>query len=213
MPYDVAFRHNQALQPAALTTIGTTLHALEAAIADCRKVGKDAETDPAVILLARHLGTVAVAGELSTMQLRRQCVDAISDIRRQPVLLTLARRGVAWDEPAKREFHAAGRRALRRLADTLLLDDATYSIHSNPGGPAVSGEVILHGEELRIELTLRDCLGPDREVLFTRVDGRTDHVGGRNHWGSIRELLNPDRFAARLRDELQLSLPSMRAAA
>lgn len=32
MSYDVPFRHNQALDPSALVTVGTTLHAIRAAI-------------------------------------------------------------------------------------------------------------------------------------------------------------------------------------
>src|SRR3546814_11741180 len=44
--------------------IGTTLHAIHAAITDCRNAGLDPESDPAIILLARHLGTVC-AGQPS----------------------------------------------------------------------------------------------------------------------------------------------------
>jgi len=42
-------------------------------------------------------------------------MDQISEIRRHPVLRTLAIRGVAYDEAAKRTFHQEGRAALRRL--------------------------------------------------------------------------------------------------
>ena len=58
MPYDVAFRHQQALDPSALVTIGASLHAITRAIDDCRNAGIAFETDPAVILLARHLARV-----------------------------------------------------------------------------------------------------------------------------------------------------------
>src|SRR3546814_3392613 len=44
--------------------IGTTLHAIHAAITDCRNAGLELESDPAIILLARHLGTVC-AGQPS----------------------------------------------------------------------------------------------------------------------------------------------------
>ena len=54
MPYDVAFRHQQALDPSALVTIGASLHAITRAIDDCRNAGIAFETDPAVILPARH---------------------------------------------------------------------------------------------------------------------------------------------------------------
>src|SRR3546814_8235499 len=64
MSYDLAFRYSQALDPSALVMIGTTLHAIHAAITDCRNAGLDLESDPAIILLARHLGTVC-AGQPS----------------------------------------------------------------------------------------------------------------------------------------------------
>ncbi|PUE89118.1 hypothetical protein, partial [Xanthomonas hortorum] len=104
MTYDVAMRHQQALDPSALTTMAATLHAIGAAITDCRNAGKDPEIDAAVILLARHLGTVCERRP-DDMALRRNCLDQIAEIRRHPVLRTLACRGVAYDEAAKRTFH------------------------------------------------------------------------------------------------------------
>lgn len=205
MSYDLAFRYSQALDPSALVMIGTTLHAIQAAITDCRNAGLDLESDPAVILLARHLGTVCEA-RTPDADLRRDCIARIADLRNRPVLKTLAYRGVAHDEPAKRLFHAEGRAALRRLADALAFDEGSFDIRSNKGGPAVSGEVTLHGEDLWVQLSLGRC-GPGREVCFRKVRGRDDHVGDRNHWASIRELVEPDRFAARIRRELHLPTP------
>ncbi len=207
MSYDVAFRHAQALDPSALTTIAATLHAIDAAITDCRNAGKAGETDPAVVLLARHLGKIAIADRPGDQVLRRSCMDAIAEIRRHPAILVLARRGVSYDEPAKTLFHAEGRRALQRLADALGLVRASYDLRSNKGGIAVSGEVTLHGEEIYVQLSL-GCMGADREVMFRRVRGRTDYCGDHNRWASIRELLAPDRFATRVRAELGLTVPA-----
>jgi hypothetical protein len=39
MNYDVAFRYQQALDPSALITLSTALHALNAAVEDCRNAG------------------------------------------------------------------------------------------------------------------------------------------------------------------------------
>lgn len=97
MHYDVAMRHQQALDPSALTTIAAALHAIDAAITDCRNAGKDSETDPAVILLARHLGGVCARAADDTI-LRRTCIDQIAKIRRHPVLRTLAYRGVGYED-------------------------------------------------------------------------------------------------------------------
>lgn len=210
MHYDVAMRHQQALDPSALTTIATTLHAIEAAITDCRNAGKDSETDPAVVLLARHLGTVCARAADDTV-LRRTCLDEIADIRRHPALRTLAYRGVSYDEAAKRVFHAEGRAAMRLLAEALELDDGSFDIRSNKAGPAISGEITLHGDEVWVQLSL-SCMGPDHEVLFRHVRDRSDHIGDRNRWASINELLAPDRFAARIRRELRLTAPAGQSA-
>lgn len=202
MSYDTAFRYSQALDPSALVLIGTTLHAIQAAITDCRNAGLDFESDPAVVLLARHLGTVC-AGRAPAADLRRDCIARIADLRNRPALKTLAYRGVAHDEPAKRLFHSEGRTAMRRLADALELDEGSFDIRSNKGGPAVSGEVTLHGEDVWVQLSL-GLFGPGREVCFRKVRGRGDHLGDRNLWASVRELVDPERFAVRIRRELRL---------
>lgn len=203
MKYDVAMRHQQALDPSAINTIAAGLHNIEAAIKDARNAGKDAETDPAVILLCRHLATVC-DNRSSSSDLRRACMDEIADIRRHPALIALAYRGVAYDADAKRQFHADGRRAMRRLAEALSLPDGSFDVRSNRGGIAVSGEIVLHGEEAWVELSL-GCMGQGREVMFRRVRGRTDYIGDRNRFASVRELLSPDSFAVRLRRELALT--------
>lgn len=202
MTYDVAFRHQQALDPSAFSTIGTALHAIGGAVKDCRNAGVDAETDPAVVLLVRHLARVT-EGRPDTVTLRQACMDRIAALRRFPELQVLAIRGVAHDEPAKARFHADGRAAMRRLADALGLDPSLYDIRSNRAGPAVSGEVTLHGEEVWVQLSL-GAMGPDNEVCYRRVRDRHDHCGKRNHWTSVCALFAPDRFAATLRQGLGL---------
>ncbi|MAC57938.1 MAG: hypothetical protein CMH85_06615 [Novosphingobium sp.] len=202
MSYDVAFRYAQALDPSALMTLGTTLHGIQAAITDCRNAGIDPETDPAVILLARHLALV-LADRPADAELRRDCMARIADLRSRPMFKTLALRGVAYDEPAKRLFHSEGRSAMRRLAEALGLEDGSFDVRSNKAGPAVSGEITLHGETLWVQLSLGP-FGPDREVCFRKVRDRQDHIGERNHWASVRELVEPDRFAARIRRDLNL---------
>ena len=202
MTYDVAFRYGQALDPSALVTIGTTLHAIQAAITDCRNAGIEVETDPAVILLVRHLSQVC-ADRPADAELRRDCMARIADLRNRPMLKTIALRGVAYDETAKKLFHSEGRAALRRLAEALSLDEGSFDIRSNKAGPAVSGEITLHADMLWVQFSLGP-FGPDREVCFRRVRDRQDYIGERNHWASVRELVEPDRFAARIRRDLNL---------
>ena len=204
MTYDIAHRFTQALDPSALSTITATLHAIEAARRDCRNAGKNDEEDPAVVLLARHLGRVAVDHRNSDATLRSNCASAMADLRRSPALKVLVARSFAGDDRAKSTFHAEGRRALRRLASALVLDPDEYTIRSCMGGSAVMGEVILHGEKVYVQLG-QAILGPDRSVLFRRVLGRDDYCGLVNHWASIDELLAPERFAARIAAALGLA--------
>lgn len=203
MSYDLAFRHQQALDPSALRTLPNALYALNAAIDDCRNAGRPQDSDPAVILLARHLGAIASEIEESDAELRRACMDAIADLRRKPALIPLAHKGVAYDERAKKLFHSDGRKALRALADALGLPDDCYDIRSDRGGIAVSGSVTLHGMSIYVQLSL-DLRDRGREVMFRKVASRQDHVGERNNWASVEELVRPARFAARIRRELHL---------
>lgn len=206
MSYDIAFRFQQALDPSGLTTLSNCLHGLNAAIQDCRNAGKPHESDPAVILLARHLGAFAATVGGPELLLRRQCMDAIADLRRKPSLIPLAHKGVAHDAHAKKLFHSEGRKALRALADALGLADDSYDIRSQRGGVAISGDVILHGASIYVQLSL-GLMGAGREVMFRKVAGRDDHIGGRNQWASVHELVQPARFASRICRELGLPRP------
>ncbi len=150
MTYDVAHRFAQALDPSALSTITASLHAIEAARRDCRNAGRDDETDPAVVLLARHLGMVASQGRGAGGELRSACAEAIAALRRTPALRVLVSSCCAGDDRAKAIFHAEGRRALIALADALNLKSGDYDVRSCRGGPAVMGEIILQGEELYV---------------------------------------------------------------
>jgi len=204
MSYDIAFRHQQALDPSALSTLTGALHGLQAAIEDTRRAGKTADIDPAVILLARHLGAIANTLGDSDSALKQLCMDEISDLRRKPVLVTLAYRGVAYDATAKKLFHTEARRALVALADALGYERNDYEVRSSAGGPAVSGEVTLHSDELYVQIA---CGGfaHNGEILFRRCRGRRDYTGERNNHAGIREITNPGAFAARLCRELGLA--------
>lgn len=203
MPYDVAFRHQQALDPSGLTTIVAALHAVTTAIDDCRNAGVAFDVDPGVLLLARHLGHLAGAGSDDTL-LKRRCTEKIAELKQHPALATLAIRGVAYDEAAKNLFHADGRRALHRLAIALGLSEGEFDIRSNRGHASQSGEITLQTDEVRVQLSLT-ALGPGHEVNYRRVRGRHDHLGDRARYAMVRELLATERFAERLCRELRLT--------
>lgn len=81
MRRDTLYRHQQALDPSALTIVVAGVHAVAAAADDCRKAGHDPELDAAVILLARHLGRIAAIVPLTDQELRRRCAGQIAAIR------------------------------------------------------------------------------------------------------------------------------------
>ena len=211
MNYDLDFRYRRALQPDALATIATATQAVVDAMQDARNAGIDPARDPATILLARHVGRIALGHApdetfAEDLPLRRQCLAKIDELKSKPALVALARRGIGYDPEAKRAFHREARSALRVAARHLGLEPDQYDLRSNFAGPAVSGEITLHGEEVWVQLSL-SALGPDNEIVYRRVRGRSDHLGDRNRRASVRDLLAPDSFAARIRTELALTPP------
>ena len=105
------------------------------------------------------------------------------------------------DAGAKDAFHRKARAVLKALAGELGLDKNDVDIRSNKGGPAVSGEVVLHTD--RFYLQVSQSTGPG-EVIFRRCEGRKDFSGGRNHWAKAAELDDIAGFAERLTRELKL---------
>lgn len=204
MRYDIVFRFNQALDLSALSTIPAALHSVTAAIEDCRKAGKNAETDPAVLLLMRHLGSIAANTGADDRTLRHDCLEAVGELRRKPVLNTLALRGVSYDETAKKLFHSEAKRCLRNLADALGYDRCDYDLRSNIAGPAVSGEVTLHSDEIYVQV---GCTGYGNGVMYRRCNGRRDYTGDRNNHVGIAALANPGALAARICADLGLPVP------
>lgn len=153
MNYDLDFRYRRALQPDGLRTIQHATTAVADAITDARNAGVNPDNDPAIVLLARHLGRLAQGLDPETLHdedtfLRRQCLNRIAELKAKPALLAIARRGVDYDPQSKTAFHNEAKRALRALANHLGLAPDSYNLRSNKAGPAVSGEVTLHTETL-----------------------------------------------------------------
>ena len=181
MNYDLDFRYRRALQPDALATIATATQAVVDAMQDARNAGIDPARDPATILLARHVGRIALGHApdetfAEDLPLRRQCLAKIDELKSKPALVALARRGIGYDPEAKRAFHREARSALRVAARHLGLEPDQYDLRSNFAGPAVSGEITLHGDEIYVQVSI-PCIRPGREVMFRRCKG------GRTTWG------------------------------
>jgi hypothetical protein len=204
MIFDVATRHQLALDPSALTSISVTLVAMLRAIEDCRNAGVAPDSDPAVVLLARHMATISDNRAPRTV-LQAACRRKLADIARFPTLLALAARGVEYDSIAKDRFHAEGRAALSALADTLAIDPGNYELTAIVGDRSESGCLRLATASFVILLRIGGTY-QHREVLYRAVrDGRETAP---NHHAPIRALLTPKLFAERLYHDLALPLPA-----
>lgn len=110
------------------------------------------------------------------------------------------RAAVAYDEAAKRRFHAAGRRQLRRLA--IALDLQCFDLRSNTAGVAVSGEITLHGDHLYVQVS-QSALGPRHGVLFRSCKSRRDFVGGAN-FAPVELLNHPEDLARKIQETIHV---------
>ena len=210
MNYDLDFRYRRALQPDALCTIATATLAVVDSMQDARNAGVDPARDPATILLARHVGRIALGNPPDTtyeedLPLRRQCLTRIDELKSKPALVALARRGISYDPEGKRAFHREARSALRIAARHLGLDHDQFDLRSNMAGPAVSGEITLHAEEIYIQISIPGFT-PGREVMFRRCKGRRDYRGEMNNFCDIAVLVDPARFTAIVARETGLAI-------
>jgi hypothetical protein len=103
---------------------------------------------------------------------------------------------VQYNEAAKTAFHAKARAALKSLARHLHWPEGSYDLRSNRAGPAVSGDITLHGEQLYVQVS-QSCMGPRFGVLFRSCQGSRDYTGGVNNFAPL-ELLNTPATLARL---------------
>lgn len=143
---------------------------------DCRTAGTPFKTDPSVVLLAQHLGTVASWSHPNRAALRSVRRTELSELDRKSVLALLARRGMVCDEDAKRLFHPAARKALSDLGQYFALTSPDYDLRVNGGGIAVSGEVPLHPGWLYVEVSIGSLGG--YEILCRTVRDRDEYCGG-----------------------------------
>jgi hypothetical protein len=108
------------------------------------------------------------------------------------------------NERRKSDWLRAGARIARNLARALGLPRGSFDVRINPGGPAVGGDVILHGERLYVSLS-QTALGPDFGFMWRTCRGRKDFAGGPNRWSAWDDLLDLPRLAERMRAEMDRS--------
>jgi hypothetical protein len=194
MFYDVIYRHNEALAPDALTTLPAALNAVNAAVADCNRAGKQIGSDPAVLLLIRNLAGVAECAAPATASLRLACVSDRSAVIDTPALLDLADTRIGGNQPTKRTFHYQARRALSRLADTLGLE-GDLNISSDMGRADDEGRTTLRHRSLAISVVPRGFM-VQRQITYNRCNNGCD--AGPMHFASLADLLDASAFQRRL---------------
>ncbi len=109
------------------------------------------------------------------------------------------RRRVAYHKWEKYAFHRAAHRQLRCLANALRLPPGTFTIRSNAGGMAVSGEIILHADRIYVQVC-QPATGHDTGVMFRTCEGRKDYCGGQNHFATLNLLNEPHDLARRIKE-------------
>ena len=103
---------------------------------------------------------------------------------------------VSRDYFLKEEWLRGGKLILKKLAKILELPKDSYEIRINKGGGAVSGDVILHGENVYINLS-QFC---NKTLFMWRYcKGMKDYSGGVNRWESWNSLLNLEKFAEKIK--------------
>lgn len=210
MLYDTIYRHNQALSPAGLETLPAALHALNAAVDDCRRAGKPLDRDAAILLLIRNLADIADRDAPSANALRLRCAEERMAAIAAPALLDIAGNSVAGDPAAKRTFHYQARRALARLAEVIGLDPDDARINTAMGRDNDEGTTELRHADLSIRVVPRSFV-PDSEITFNRC--RDGEHAGQVHRAPIAELLDATAFQRRLTATIGMSAPRLAAAA
>ena len=211
MTYDLDFRYRRALHPEGLSILQTAVLAVEDAIRDARNAGIDPECDPAVRLLARHLGRLASPGpaddasaesdRTADAALRAQCLERIAELKARPAIVALVRRGVGYDPEAKRAFRHEGSRALRQIAFEIGLSHDCYAVQCYPDKTGPVADVTLGSEQLHVRVTA-DAFRTAREITYRRPRSRHDEFGGPVRYADIGRLADIPRFARQIERDL-----------
>jgi len=107
--------------------------------------------------------------------------------------------------PSKAKFLRDGKAILRDLAKALGLQEGSYEVRHNAGGPAVSGEAILHGDWIYVQLG-QSC--HDMGFMWRTCNGRKDYSGNANQWAKWEELLDLPMLAGKMLASKPVEVPS-----
>lgn len=200
MPNDLYSRHREAIDICGEHDFIAVLNALCRAVRDCGEGRTTPSRDPAVRLIAARMGAIAYVDDDDCAALLDDCRSLLADNAARPAIMRILEKRIGGDGERKAAFHREGKRLLADLA--LHLPGGAYDLHSCLGGPAVSGEIILHGPCVYIQLS--EGISRGREILYRRCEGLKDYTGGPNHFAPAEALLDPEALARRVVHELRL---------
>ena len=202
MTYDIDHRYRLALEPDALTTLTTTLAAIDAASVDARNAGLDPETDPAIVILARRVGRIAsgtlLAADHEDAALRRACQARIDTLADKPTFVVIARRGIGHDLAARDQFVREATTQLRKLASAF--DPNAQTTIRMTADFADRVEIVAETDTLFVRVTT-DLPRPGCEIDYRR----NDRSQARSRTADIAALLDPNRFARDIRRTLDMA--------
>lgn len=87
-----------------------------------------------------------------------------------------------YEGEAKEAFHRDVASFFRRLARWLDLEEGSWEVRSNKGGPAVGGEVTLHHRQAYLQAS------ESAHLLYRTCQGLRDYSGGTNLYRSKMSL-------------------------
>lgn len=108
----------------------------------------------------------------------------------------LMKKELSYNPVLKAAFRVEAMKALRALANAMELPKGSYDVRFNPGGIAVSGDAILHTENVYVHLSK---FFSGREVYYRKCKGRKDCTGEANHWASVSELVDSAKMAEKIK--------------
>lgn len=111
--------------------------------------------------------------------------------------------------PYKLDFHIKAKVVMKHLAKVLGLQTQDYTIRSNLGGPAVSGEVTLHSQYLYVQV--HQSFG-GLKVLYRSCEGLKDYTGGPNNYAKISDLEDRPALIAQMKAMINQKRTELQAA-
>lgn len=89
-------------------------------------------------------------------------------------------------------MHSKGKTLMREIAKRMDPDFGDFTVRSNSGGIAVSGEVTLHAEHLYVMLS-DSSTGQGLQMMYRSCASRKDCVGAQNNWVKLSDFSQEDR--------------------